>query len=123
MSPFRTLAALGAAALLASAAAAQAPAPAAPAAAPAVAANPASMPQCEKPDSRPNRLASNDQLNRWHNKVKKWEECMKKGVAELQAKADVAIKAASGAIADANAAIAAYNETVKDLQAQEDAAK
>jgi hypothetical protein len=113
------LASLGAAALFAGVAVAQSTPPASTAGV----ANPANLPQCEKPDPRPNRLASTDQVNRWHSKVKKWEDCMKKGVADLQAKADVAVKSANDAVADANAAIAAYNATVKDLQAQEDAAK
>ena len=48
---------------------------------------------------------------------------MKKYIGEIQAKADAAVKTANAAVADSNAAIAAYNATVKDLQAQADAAK
>ena len=48
---------------------------------------------------------------------------MKKYIGDLQAKADAAVKSANVAVADSNSAIAAYNATVKDLQAQADAAK
>ena len=48
---------------------------------------------------------------------------MKKSIAELQVRADAAVKVANAAVADSNAAIAAYNEAVKDFQAQADAAR
>jgi hypothetical protein len=103
--------------LLASAAAgaalAQTPAPAAAA---------ADTSQCGKPDPHPGRLASPQKLTSWNKEVNVWQECMKKHIAEVQAKADAAVKVANAAVADSNAAVNAYNTTVKELQAQADAA-
>ncbi len=48
---------------------------------------------------------------------------MKKEIAEIQAKADAAVKVANAAVAESNAAINAYNAYVKELQAQTEAAK
>lgn len=79
--------------------------------------------QCARPDPHPGRLASNQVLRSWNKDVNVWQDCMKKYVAELQAKADAAVKTANAAVADANAAVSAYNTTVKELQAQADAAK
>ena len=59
----------------------------------------------------------------WNKEVQTWQECMKKYIGELQAKADAAVKSANAAVAESNGAIAAYNATVKELQAQADAAK
>jgi len=89
-----------------------------PAAAPA-----ADTPQCAKPDPHPGRLASTEKMRGWNKDVQGWQECMKKYIGDLQAKADAAVKAANTAVADSNNAIAAYNATVKDLQAQADAVK
>jgi len=119
------LAAAAAFAAAASLAIAQTPA-AAPAAAPATA--PAATPaadtsSCGKPDPHPGRLASNEKMRNWNKEVQAWQECMKKHIGELQSKADVAVKNANAAVADSNGAIATYNATVKDLQAQADAAK
>jgi hypothetical protein len=79
--------------------------------------------KCDKPDPHPGRLASNEKLRGWNKEVNVWQECMKKSIAELQVKADAAVKVANAAVADSNAAIAAYNEAVKDFQAQADAAR
>jgi len=87
------------------------------------AAAPADTPQCAKPDSHPGRLASTEKMRGWNKDVQGWQECMKKYIGDLQAKADAAVKAANTAVADSNNAIAAYNATVKDLQAQADAVK
>jgi len=79
--------------------------------------------KCAKPDPHPGRLASNEKLRGWNKEVNAWQECMKKHIAELQAKADEAVKVANGAVADSNGAIAAYNAKVKELQAQAEAAR
>jgi len=79
--------------------------------------------QCSKPDPHPGRLASAEKMRGWNKEVQGWQECMKKYIADLQVKADAAVKSANSAVADSNNAIAAYNATVKDLQAQADAAK
>ena len=77
--------------------------------------------QCTKPDPHPGRLASDQKLRGWNKEVNVWQECMKKQIAEIQAKADAAVKVANAAVADSNAAVSAYNATVKELQAQADA--
>ena len=120
MTSIRALAVLAAAATLSATAFAQAPAAPAPAA---PAANPANMPKCEKPDPHPGRLASQQKSAQWNKSVSAWQECMKKGIAELQAKADAAVKEANAAVADSNGAIASYNATVKELQEQVELAK
>lgn len=79
--------------------------------------------KCDKPDPYPGRLASNEKLRGWNKEIGVWQACMKKSIAELQAKADAAVKVANAAVADSNAAIAAYNDAVKEYQAQADAAK
>src|SRR3954470_9133585 len=84
------------------------PAPAAPAA-PA-----ADTSTCGKPDPHPGRIASNERMRGWNKEVQTWQECMKKHISELQAKADVAVKTANAAVADSNNAIAGYNATVKE---------
>jgi hypothetical protein len=76
---------------------------------------------CAKPDPHPGRLASPQKLTSWNKEVNVWQECMKKHIAEIQAKADAAVKTANAAVADSNAAVNAYNTTVKELQAQADA--
>ena len=52
-----------------------------------------------------------------------WQNCAKKVVEGIQAKADAAVKAANAAIAESNAAVNAYNEQTKEFQAQADAAR
>jgi len=79
--------------------------------------------KCGKPDPHPGRLASNEKMKGWNKEVGVWQECMKKYVGEIQAKADAAVKTANAAVAESNAAVNAYNATVKELQAQADAAK
>jgi len=104
---------------------AQTPAPA-PAAAPAATASTApatAEKECGKPDPHPGRLASNEKMRGWNKEINTWQECMKKFIGGLQAKADSAVKDANAAVADSNAAIAAYNATVKDLQAQAEGTK
>ncbi|MCC6195087.1 MAG: hypothetical protein IT518_11515 [Burkholderiales bacterium] len=119
MTPLRIAAALACFAA-ASYAMAQSAAPA-PAAVPAT--PPADTSSCGKPDPHPGRLASTGKLRGWNKEVNDWQECMKKHIQGLQAKADAAVKQANAAVADSNAAIASYNATVKDLQAQAEAAK
>lgn len=92
-------------------------------AAPVPAAAPADTSKCAKPDAHPGRLASSQKMAAWNKEVGAWQECMKKHIEGLQAKADDAVKSANAAVADSNAAIAAYNATVKELQAQVEAAK
>lgn len=105
-------------------ASAQSAAPAqTPAAAPASTAPAAAEKECGKPDPHPGRLASNEKMRGWNKEINTWQECMKKFIGGLQSKADVAVKEANAAVADSNAAIAAYNSTVKELQAQAEAAK
>ena len=77
--------------------------------------------QCAKPDPHPGRLASEQRIRGWNKEVNTWQECMKKYVAGIQAKADEAVKTANAAVAESNAAVNAYNATVKELQAQADA--
>ena len=103
--------------VLAGAALAQAPA-AAPGAAPA-----ASASTCAKPGAHPGRLSSDRQRQGWDKEVRAWQDCQKKYVAEIQAKADEAVKTANAAVAQSNAAVADYNDTVKAIQAQLEALK
>ena len=112
MSVPRTFAALLLASAAAGTALAQSPAPAAA----------ADTAQCTKPDPHPGRLASDQKLRGWNKEVSAWQDCMKKHIADIQAKADQAVKTANAAVAESNAAISAYNATVKDLQAQAEAA-
>lgn len=79
--------------------------------------------KCDKPDAHPGRLASNEKMRAWNKEVNLWQECMKKEIGEIQAKADAAVKVANAAVAESNAAINAYNAYVKELQAQTEAAK
>lgn len=109
MSVPRTFVALLLASAATGAALAQSPAPTADAS------------QCAKPDAHPGRLASNQRITAWNKEVNVWQECMKKYIADVQAKADAAVKTANAAVADSNAAVSAYNTTVKELQAQADA--
>jgi NAD(P)H-dependent flavin oxidoreductase YrpB (nitropropane dioxygenase family) len=90
---------------------------------PAPAAEPADTSNCSKPDPFPGKLANNDRVQRWRKNVDQWQDCMKKHVADLQEKADVAVKAANAAVAQANAAVGQYNAVIKDLQAQADGTK
>jgi hypothetical protein len=92
-------------------------------AAPATAAQAVDTSTCGKPDQHPGRLASNEKMRAWNKEITAWQECQKKHIADLQAKADAAVKSANAAVLDSNNAIAAYNATVKELQAQADAAK
>lgn len=115
----RTLLALGL--TLATASTAWAQAPGAPPAAAVAAAAAAS--KCDKPDPHPGRLASEQKMKGWNKEVTTWQDCMKKYVAEQQAKADAAVKVANAAVADSNAAVQAFNDTVKEIQAQVDAAR
>ena len=118
------IAAVLAFAATASVAFAQTPAPAAAPAAPAApAATPVDTSSCGKPDPHPGRLASNEKMRGWNKEIGVWQECMKKHIADLQSKADAAVKTANAAVLDSNNAIAAYNAQIKDLQAQADAAK
>lgn len=97
----------------------------APAAAPAAAtaAPSADNSNCGKPDAHPGRFGSPEKMKQWNREVQEWQNCMKKYITDLQTKADVAVKNANAAVADSNNAIASYNATVKDLQAQAEAAK
>ena len=52
-----------------------------------------------------------------------WQNCVKKIIEGIQAKADAAVKAANAAVAESNAAVAAYNEATKEYQAQADAVR
>ena len=93
---------------------------AAPAAAPAAAAPVTAGANCPKPDAHPGRLASDNQRRGWGKEVSTWETCMKKHIAEIQIKADEAVKLANAAVARSNAAVNEYNAIAKDLQAQQD---
>jgi|GWRWMinimDraft_6_1066014.scaffolds.fasta_scaffold97453_2 hypothetical protein len=77
---------------------------------------------CPKPDPHPGRLASDNARKGWGKEVVTWTACMKKYVADIQTQADEAVKVANAAVARSNAAVNEYNEIVKDLQAQNDAA-
>ena len=105
----RTFVALLLASAAAGAALAQTPAPA------------ADPSQCTKPDPHPGRLASNEKLRAWNKEVTVWQDCMKKYIADVQARADAAVKSANAVVAESNAAIQSFNATVKELQAQADA--
>jgi len=109
MSVSRTFVALLLASAATGAAVAQSPAPT------------ADTSQCARPDAHPGRLASTQRITAWNKEVNVWQECMKKYIADVQAKADAAVKVANAAVADSNAAVTAYNTTVKELQAQADA--
>ena len=107
-------------AVVAGTAVAQSPAPADASATAGIAAAAAAL--CPKPDPHPGRLASPEKRRGWGREVNTWQECMKKYIAELDAKADKAVKTANAAVAESSAAIAIYNSTVKEFQAQSDAA-
>lgn len=77
---------------------------------------------CPKPDAHPGRLASDNARKGWGKEVQAWTACMKKYVADIQGQADEAVKAANAAVARSNAAVNEYNDIVKDMQAQSDAA-
>ena len=77
---------------------------------------------CPKPDPHPGRLASDNARKGWGKEVQAWTVCMKKYVADIQGQADEAVKTANAAVARSNTAVNEYNDTVKDLQAQSDAA-
>jgi hypothetical protein len=79
--------------------------------------------QCTKPDPHPGRMASELRMRSWNKEVTTWQDCMKKYIAAVQAKADEAVKAANAAVAESNAAVNAFNATVKEIQAQADAVK
>ncbi|MFO1314623.1 MAG: hypothetical protein U1F58_03385 [Burkholderiales bacterium] len=108
------IAAVGAASLVASA---QTPAPAAAGAPAGVVA------ACPKPDPHPGRLASDQRRRGWTKEVNEWQACMKKYIDELNAKADVAVKAANAANAEVSAAINFYNTSVKEYSEQAEAAR
>lgn len=111
MSVFRTLAALLLASAAAGVALAQSPAPAADAS------------KCTKPGPHPMKLASDNVIRAWDKTVVAWQDCMKKYIADVQARADAAVKSANEVVAEANAAVNEFNATVKDLQAQADASR
>jgi hypothetical protein len=77
---------------------------------------------CPKPDPHPGRVASDQKRRTWTKDVNTWQECMKKHIAELQAKSEQAVKAANAANAETTAAITTYNAAVKEFQAQAAAA-
>ncbi len=77
---------------------------------------------CPKPDAHPGRLASDTARKGWGKEVQTWTACMKKYVSEIQSQADEAVKTANAAVARSNAAVNEYNDIVRDLQAQNDAA-
>jgi len=77
---------------------------------------------CPKPDQHPGRLASDNARRGWGKEVQAWTDCMKKYVSEIQSQADEAVKVANAAVARSNAAVNEYNDIVRDLQAQNDAA-
>jgi len=72
-------------------------------------------PSCTKPQY-PGRLASENQKKSFNKDVEGYAACIKKYVGEQQKLADDHIKAA-------NAAAAEYNDAVKQMQADIDAAK
>ena len=133
MSNVRFVAALATALAIAAPALAQSPSGAAPAppsgaaqAAPtgaAQAAAAAAEAKCGKVDDYPGRTATPSMIRGWNKDTATWQDCMKKHIAEMQAKTETAIKAANQLVAESNAAIALFNETVKRFQAQVDATK
>ncbi len=78
---------------------------------------------CTKPDPHPGRIASDQKRRGWTKEVNEWQACMKKYIGGLQEKADVAVKAANAANAEASAAINAYNAAIKEFQEQAEAAR
>ena len=72
-------------------------------------------PGCKRPEF-PGRLASDLQKRAFNKDIEGYAECIKQYVAEQQKQADAHIKAANQAAVD-------YNSTVKELQAEIDAAK
>ncbi len=72
-------------------------------------------PSCKRPEF-PGRLASESQKRTFNKDIESYAECIKKYVADQQKIADDHIKAANQAAAD-------YNNTVKQIQAEIDAAK
>ncbi|MFO1323888.1 MAG: hypothetical protein U1F15_07465 [Burkholderiales bacterium] len=79
--------------------------------------------KCGKVDAYPGRTASPNMIKNWNKETATWQDCMKKYIADMQAKTDESVKATNALIAETNAAIALYNDTVKDFQAQVDGTK
>jgi hypothetical protein len=128
MSNVRFVAALASALLAVSPALAQSPSGAAQPAAPPVsaaaqAAAEAGAAKCGKVDPFPGRTASVNMQRNWNKEATEWQNCVKKYIADTQAKTDAAIKAANELVAETNAAIALYNAAVKDFAAQTEGAK
>jgi hypothetical protein len=85
------------------------------------AAAPASGSNCGKPEPHPGRLSSDMRRKQWNKELQTWQDCMKKYVTDVQARADKAVKEANAVVAESNAAVAEYNAAVKEVQAQIDA--
>lgn len=81
--------------------------------APATPAVPIPKHNCGKPDEYPGNLASDTQRRTWQKGYVAYVDCLKKFVEEQQALAAPHVKASNDAIEEYNAAVKAYNETVK----------
>jgi hypothetical protein len=79
--------------------------------APAAAAPP--KPKCGKPAEYPGNLASDNQKRTWQKEYVAYIDCLKKFIEEQQALAEPHVKASNAAIAEYNAGVKAYNETVQ----------
>ena len=82
---------------------------------PAFASTTVSKPACKRPEF-PGKMASDNQKRGFNKDIETFAECIKQYVADQQKQADSHIKAANQAAID-------YNTTVKELQAEIDAAK
>ena len=84
---------------------------------------PPPKPQCTKPAEYPGNLASDNQKRNWQKEYVAYIDCLKKFIEEQQALAEPHVKASNAAIAEYNAGVKAYNETVQKAKGDEGPAK
>jgi hypothetical protein len=92
---------------------AQATAPAPSTSTPAASTAPVPKPECGKPSEYPGNLASDNQKRTWQKDYVTYIDCLKKFIEDQQALAEPHVKASNAAIAEYNAGVKAYNDTVQ----------
>lgn len=90
---------------------------------PAASSAPIPKPDCGKPDEYPGNLASDNQRRAWQKEYVGYIDCLKKFIEEQQALAEPHVKASNAAIAQYNAGVKAYNDTVQKAKGDEGPAK
>ena len=86
---------------------------------PAASSAPIPKPECGKPDEYPGNLASDNQRRNWQKEYVGYIDCLKKFIEEQQALAQPHVKASNAAIAEYNAGVKAYNDTVQKAKGEE----